>query len=314
MFRKILVATRNPAESDAAVLSAARIAEYNQALLTLLHVIEPLNGIETKVARHFETGEIINLDAAGSYLQEVREKLYKNYSAILSPLEAFQVSVQFGIPWMEILKLAMTEGTDLLLLGAHLQKTDERVSQNVTAGVGSTAENVIKHERCPVMIVSKPISEGKEAFKKLLVSIDFSPSCFSAFEFAVDLTQKRGSALYLFHMLPVPPQPEYTQAQYEADVRKIKQRLEEEFCSKIPETIETEIDTWGGVYPDIEILKSAQQNDVDLIAMGSHTKIKGKLQESKWYVGSAVERVSVKSVCPVAVITDPNVLEKWEGQ
>ena len=79
MFRKILVATRNPAESDAAVLSAARIAEYNQALLTLLHVIEPLNGIETKVARHFETGEIINLDAAGSYLQEVREKLYKNY-------------------------------------------------------------------------------------------------------------------------------------------------------------------------------------------------------------------------------------------
>jgi nucleotide-binding universal stress UspA family protein len=115
-------------------------------------------------------------------------------------------------------------------------------------------------------------------------------------------------------MLPVPPQPEYTQAQYEADVRKIKQRLEEEFCSKIPESIETEIDTWGGVYPDIEILKSAQQNDVDLIAMGSHTKIKGKLQEARWYVGSAVERVSVKSVCPVAVITDPNVLEKWEGQ
>jgi hypothetical protein len=48
--------------------------------------------------------------------------------------------------------------------------------------------------------------------------------------------------------------------------------------------------------------------------MGSHTKIKGKLQESRWYVGSAVEGVSAKSVCPVAVITDPNVLEKWEGQ
>ena len=314
MFRKILAAARNPAESEAAVLSAARIAKYNQAILTLVHVIEPLNGAEGNVARHFETGEKVDLDDGGFYLQEVRESLYKNYSAIMSPLEAFQVSVHFGIPWMEILKVAMTERADLLLLGAHLQKADERVSQNAKAGVGSTTEGVIKHEGCPVMIVSKPISEDTVPFEKILVSIDFSPSCFSAFQFAVNLALKRGSKLHLFHMLPVPPQPEYSQTQYEADVRKIRQRLEEEFCKKIPEAIKTEIDIWGGVYPDLEILKSAQQNDVDLITMGSHTKIKGKLQESRWYVGSAVERVSAKSDCPVAVITDPNVLEKWEGQ
>ena len=40
MFHKILVATRNPAEPDAAVLSAARIAGYNKASLILVHVIE----------------------------------------------------------------------------------------------------------------------------------------------------------------------------------------------------------------------------------------------------------------------------------
>jgi hypothetical protein len=34
MFRKILTATRNPAEFDTVVLSAARIAEFNRALLT----------------------------------------------------------------------------------------------------------------------------------------------------------------------------------------------------------------------------------------------------------------------------------------
>jgi nucleotide-binding universal stress UspA family protein len=311
MFRKILVATRNPDETDAAVLSAARMAEYNKASLTLVHVIEPLSGFETNAARHFETGEKIDLDATDSDLQEVREALYKKYSAILSPLGAFQISVQLGIPWMEILTAARTEGTDLILLGAHLQKADERVSQNTKAGVGSTTEGVIKHERSPVMIVSKPIFEGQLMFKKIMVSIDFSPSCFCAFQFAVDLAQKHGSALHLFHMLPVPPQPEYSQAQYKADVYKVKQRLEEEFCRKIPEMVETEIDTWGGVYPDIEILKSAQQNDVDLIAMGSHTKIKGKLQESRWYVGSAVERVSTRADCPIAVITDPKVLQKW---
>ena len=312
MFRKILTAARNPAELEAAVLSAARLAEYNQALLTIVHVIEPLNGVERNVAGHFKTGEKIILDASGSYQQEVKEALNKNYSSILSPLEAYEVRVQCGIPWMEILNVAMMEGTDLLLLGAHLQKTDEGIPRNAKTRVGSTAEGVIKRERCPVMIVNKPISESKVTFKKIMVSIDFSPSCISAFQFAVDLVQKRGSKLYLFHMLPVPPQPEYSQTQYETDIRKVKQRLEAEFCNKIPGTIETEIDTWGGVYPDMEILKSARQNDVDLIAMGSHTKIKGKLEESRWYVGSAVERVSTMAFCPVAVITDPNVLQKWE--
>ncbi|MGD9280284.1 MAG: universal stress protein, partial [Desulfobacterales bacterium] len=82
MFRNILAATRNPAESDAAVLSAARIAAYNQASLTLVHVIEPLNDVERNVVRHFETRERIDLDATGSYRQEVKEALSKNYFAI----------------------------------------------------------------------------------------------------------------------------------------------------------------------------------------------------------------------------------------
>lgn len=60
------------------------------------------------------------------------------------------------------------------------------------------------------------------------------------------------------------------------------------------------------ILADIEILKHARTNGVDLIAMGSHTKMKGKLEESRWYVGSAVERVSTQARCPVAVITDPS--------
>ena len=48
----------------------------------------------------------------------------------------------------------------------------------------------------------------------------------------------------------------------------------------------------------------AEQNDVDLIVMGSHTKEKS----GKWYVGSAVEQVSLRSICPVIVVTDPKAL------
>jgi nucleotide-binding universal stress UspA family protein len=54
----------------------------------------------------------------------------------------------------------------------------------------------------------------------------------------------------------------------------------------------------------LEIIKCAGKKDADLIVMGSHTEENA----GKWYVGSAVERVSYRSNCPVVVITDPNVL------
>jgi nucleotide-binding universal stress UspA family protein len=201
--------------------------------------------------------------------------------------------------------------SNLIVLGAHTGNTGGREKGERGTTVGSTADGVIRHERCPVMIVNKPIPENKVAFEKVMVSIDFSPSCISAFRFAKSMAKKRGSKLHLFHMLPTPPQPQYSQAGYEADLRGIRQRLNQDFLSEVSDNIDAEIDTWGGAYPDIEIIKYARRKDVDLIVMGSHTKMKGKSERSRWYVGSAVERVSARSVCPVVVITDPKVLEKY---
>jgi nucleotide-binding universal stress UspA family protein len=311
MFDKILAATARPLECDESVLSASHIAQFNNAQLLILHVLESDSTIYRNYVKHYRTGEEIVSDE--SYQDEVKDQLYKNCRDDLATPDKFEIRIAIGVPWMEILRWAREESVDLIVLGAHAAKASSQERGGAGGIVGGTAEGVIQHEHCPVMIVNKPIPESKVTFGKIMVSIDFSPSCISAFQFAVKLAKKPGSKLYLFHMLPVPPQPEYSQTQYEADIRKIRRRLKEEFRNTIPETIQTEIDTWGGVYPDIEILKHARQNDVDLITMGSHTKIKGKFEESRWYIGSAVQRVSTKAVCPVAVITDPKVLKKWEG-
>ena len=42
--------------------------------------------------------------------------------------------------------------------------------------------------------------------------------------------------------------------------------------------------------------------------MGSHVKETG----DKWYIGSAVEEVSAKCSCPVAVVTHPDAVLKGE--
>jgi nucleotide-binding universal stress UspA family protein len=58
----------------------------------------------------------------------------------------------------------------------------------------------------------------------------------------------------------------------------------------------------------VEILRTARENNIDLLALGSHTKAAG----TQWYLGSVAERVSSRSSCPVAVITDPKAIERWK--
>ena len=310
MFKKVLAATARPLECDESVASANLIAQFNNANLLILYVLESNTSIYRNYVRHYRSGEEIVSNEV--YQDQVIEKVYTKYRGDFKPSDKFEFHIAFGVPWMEILKAAREESVDLIILGAHAGKTSSEERQRIGGTIGSTTEGVIKHERCPVMIVNKTISQSKVLFEKIMVSVDFSPSCSSAFKFAVELAQNRESKLYLFHMLPVPPQPEYSQKQYEADILRIRQRLEEEFRKQIPEMIDTDIDTWGGVYPDIEIMNYAQRKDVDLIVMGSHPKIKGKLQESSWYVGNAVERVCGESNCPVVVMTDPKAIKKWE--
>jgi nucleotide-binding universal stress UspA family protein len=309
MFNKILVATAKPCECDHGVLVASGLARHNQAKLLILHVLESDSTIYRNYIKHFRTGAETVCDT--TYQHEVREELQKNCSDETRSLKMVEVRIAVGIPWVEILKQAREENVDLIVLGAHTHHAGDIQKGGSGPTVGSTAEGVIRHERCPVMIVANPVAQSKLAFKKIMVSIDFSPSCLCAFRFAVDVAHTRKAALYLFHMLPVPPQPEYTQARYESEVRKIRQRLQIEFQKNIPASVEAEIETWGGTYPHVEILKCARRHDVDLIVMGSHTKIKGELEASRWYVGSAVEGVSSRSACPVVVITDPKALRKW---
>jgi nucleotide-binding universal stress UspA family protein len=107
-------------------------------------------------------------------------------------------------------------------------------------------------------------------------------------------------------MLPVPPGPEYSQANYKSDLNKAKQKLYQ-FCQDVTPDIDFEYALWGGALPHIEILKCAENEDADLIVMGSHTKEK----QGKWYTGNAVEKVSFRSKFPVVAITDPDVLSPF---
>ncbi len=305
MFNKILATTDLITATDAQVLTAAKVAEQNQAKLYILHVLESASTENRRLIKHFKTGEdiITHVD----YERAVKKQINNIYTEVFQPSLNYEIRVTPGFPWEEILRWAREISTDLIILGPHSTRAEEKGVVRTIGKIGSTVEGVIMRENCPVMIVNPSIQKERLKFKRILVSIDFSRSCECALCFAVKLAQKYGSKLFPFHMVPVPPIPKYSRADYEADTDTAKKRLKE-FCREFLGETDHEYIVWGGALPHLEILKCAEKKDADLIAMGSHTKEKA----GKWYAGSVVERVSFRSKCAVVVVTDPEVLLTWE--
>jgi nucleotide-binding universal stress UspA family protein len=78
----------------------------------------------------------------------------------------------------------------------------------------------------------------------------------------------------------------------------------EKFCEAVPDNLPYQTHLAEDREPFSEILKFAFDQNIQLIAMGSHTKEKGP----KFHVGSTVEDVSLRAECPVVVVTDPKAL------
>ena len=305
MFKKILTATDLITDSDAQVLTAAKVAEQNQAKLYFLHVLESASTENRRLIKHFRTGEDIFTHV--DYERAVKKQINNIYTKVFQPSLNYEIRVTPGFPWEEILRWAREINTDLIVLGPHSTRAEEKGVVRTIGKVGSTVENVIMRENCPVMIVNPSIKQVRLRFKRILAGIDFSRSCECALCFAVELARKFDSKLIVFHMIPVPPLPKYSRADYKADTDTAHKRLKA-FCREFLEEVNHEYFVWGGALPHLEILKCAEKNDADLISIGSHTKEKS----GKWYAGSVVERVSFRSKCPVVVVTDPEVLLPWE--
>ena len=294
MFERVLTATDMLGACDAAVVTALEIAKQNQGRLFVLHVLEPTYLNECgplETVKDFKTGKEIG--ASQEYYEAVREELDKKCAGVLKPYGNYQIDIVYGRPNVEIRRWSRKIGADLIVLGPHAGRPEEE-EELIGGTIGNTVEGVIAHTTSPVIIVNRLIPKEKLNFKKIMVGIDFSKSCEHAFRFATKLAQKYGSKLFLFHMSTKP------------SAKPEKEKLSK-FCP-VPEGITHEYIVWEGTLPYLEILKYAREMDVDLIVMGSRTREGGE----RAYVGSAVEEVSARSVCPVAIVTHPDALLKVE--
>jgi nucleotide-binding universal stress UspA family protein len=295
MFERVLTATNMLEACDVAVISALEIAKQNHGKLFVMHVLEPSYFHECgprELVKDSRTGK--EIAASPEYFDSVKEELDKKCAGALKPYGNYQIDIAYGKPSIEIRRSARKMGAELIVLGPHAVRTEEEGL--IGLRIGDTVEDVIMHTTVPVMIVNRLIPKEKLNFKKIMVGIDFSKSCEHAFRFALKLAGKYGSRLFLFHMSTKPATGSLLAAEEKEKLIK--------FCP-VPEGVEHEYIIWEGTLPFLEILKYAHERDADLIVMGSRTREEGE----RTYVGSAVEEVSARSLCPVAIVTHPDALK-----
>jgi len=301
MFERVLTATDMLEACDTAVVTALEIAKKDQGRLFVLHVLEPTyfhecGGSET--IKDFKTGE--DTAATQEYKERVIQELDNKCGGALKPYGNYQIDIAYGKPSIEIRRRARKVGADLIVLGPHAGKIEEE-EELIGLPIGNTVEDVIMHSTHPTMIVNRLTPKERLNFKNIMVCIDFSKSCKYAVEFAIKLAKKYDSNLLLFHVLNI---SQSGKKESEVDIASLNKKLRD-FC-KIPEKIKNEYRIWKGSQPCLEIQKYSSEKDVDLIVMGSHTTE----EERRWYVGSTVEEVTAQCLCPVVVVTHPELFSK----
>jgi nucleotide-binding universal stress UspA family protein len=129
--------------SKAALEYATFLAERFGATLTLVHAVEPYIYPEDLSAGF----TIEELDAR--WIRKHKEKLEAVRQTIKEGIPA-TVIVTMGAAWNRIVGAAKSRKADLIVIGTHGRTGLQH------ALMGSTAERVVRHATCPVLVVHLP--------------------------------------------------------------------------------------------------------------------------------------------------------------
>lgn len=141
-LQRILAAVDFSEESRGALELAAMLAARFDASLALVHIVEPVFG-PSDVA-------LISMTGAWSperLMEQATVELRELRARMPVACRVVETTVRSGIAFFEITEAAKALGADLIVIGTHGYTGIKR------ALLGSTAEKVVRHAPCPVLVV-----------------------------------------------------------------------------------------------------------------------------------------------------------------
>ncbi|MBM3465482.1 MAG: universal stress protein [Armatimonadetes bacterium] len=221
-----------------------------------------------------------------------------------SPLD---IVVEADEPGPGIIRVAEQEGCDLIVMASAATPLSRML-------MGSTAEWVMRHAACPVMVVRHPLSRyaveentigrGVE-LRRILVPIDFSPVSVAAVPYAVELARQAGARLELVHALGESAllNRGCDDLTDHAELLELRRQLRE--IGTCCEGIEWTEKVVAGPAAHA-ISRIASQDSVDLIVMTTH----GRSGLARLALGSTAETVLRRAPCPVLTLRVPTVSDR----
>jgi nucleotide-binding universal stress UspA family protein len=152
--------------------------------IALVHVIESGRLV----------GELSESDTGMTEIpRRVEEQLCSLASPAGEPALFDNVEVRTGRPSQQIGQAASELGGDLMVISTHGYTGLDYVL------LGGTAERVIRHAPCPVLVVRRQDGRPPEP-KKILVPVDFSPASLDGLRYALRLARPFGARLTALHV------------------------------------------------------------------------------------------------------------------
>ncbi|RLB83381.1 MAG: hypothetical protein DRH24_06890 [Deltaproteobacteria bacterium] len=140
--------------------------------------------------------------------------------------------------------------------------------------------------------------------KTIACCIDFSKNSEDAFAAAVEMAEKYRAKLFIIHVLPPVVNPLLTDTQWVVPdlpentlTLEIEKRMQQEYGNKTEEKIDYELVILDG-HVSTEILKYLEENQIDLVVMGSY----GLSGMGLVFFGSVAKRVAHKAPCSVMIV------------
>jgi len=136
--KRILVPTDFSPPSRKAANYAASLAKQFGAEILMLHVVEPVTPPPSLALVMTEDLDRHMREEAARRLADWRKEI---------GVTTMKANVRTGAPYHEIIAAAEETNTDLIVIGTHGHRKLAQIF------LGSTAERVVRHARCPVLVV-----------------------------------------------------------------------------------------------------------------------------------------------------------------
>jgi len=267
---------------------AIPIAKQSKASIFLIHVVPSLTG--------------------GRFLPDLqiskaaREQIEK-FATRKIPLEITrEIRVLQGSPSQELVNFARKLKIDLMVTTTHGYTGWKH------ALLGSTAERIIQHSPCPVLVIrnSKGVErhsvEPQKLFSRILVGTDFSTYSDKAMRYALSMAEDYRSKVSIIHVVEPPMYPSEGFPSLAAQEKKMVLSAAEEIehwrlkWNDQKSLIKTIKLRSGDALP--EILREAKKQKSNLLLVSTH----GHTGWKRVFLGSTCEKLIRYAKCPVMVV------------